>query len=119
MKTPPYVVEREWNWVILPLLDSRLDMLEGEWMGSRRISREARTRAREVTEATRMRLGSLARLCGVDMNATETPRNASTPLWLLAGAANRDRRRAMALRASVDRGLAALEQMMDEVRRDA
>lgn len=114
-QAPPHVVERAWNWAILPLLAARLDMLEGEWMRSRRIPREARTRAREVTEATRMRLGSLADLCGVDINANETPRNPSTPLWLLAGAANRDRRRAMALRASVDRGLEALEQMIDEV----
>jgi len=76
-------------------------------------------RLREVTDATRMRLQTLADLCRVDIKANETPRNPPTPLWLLAGEIHRDRKRARALRASVDEGLKALELLIAGFTEDA
>jgi hypothetical protein len=62
-----------------------------------------------------MRLYALAALYRVDIYSTETPANPPTPLWLLAGPTNRDRKRATALRASVDRGLQTLEHIIGEL----
>jgi hypothetical protein len=62
-----------------------------------------------------MRLNALAALYRVDLRSTETPANPPTPLWLLAGPTNRDRRRATALRASVDQGMETLEHIIGEL----
>ena len=104
---------------MLPFLDAWLVWLEQEWWRclsapaiSRGIPRASKVQARELTDMARMRLYTLAALYRVDLHSTEKPKNLPTPLWLLAGPAHQSRKRAIALRASVNAGLKTLQEMI-------